>query len=394
MSECLLSPPLRHDMLLFPHEGLQDSAEFALGKRELHRLFLGGYVHDVAVSGVPTPSEVVGWSDVPFVLVILNPAVLVSSNLMEELVAGISADHGCSACVLPSDPRGFTPGVVLDYASRPGFDRFVSRLSAGPRFYPYDGRAPWLYLVTRQALIALGDDQVSWENLPALLGERAVIAGHAYIHSYADYYLNTRVEMLRLLPDTVATLLDVGGGEGNFGKVFMEQRGGQATLLEPNPRMAAAARLKGLEVLEGDFQSVTLHKRYDCVTFLDVLEHLANPLDALIKARQVLTPGGYILLSVPNVGHWSVVWDLLEGSFEYIPVGILCTTHLRFFTRTGLETVLLDAGFAVAQWENVLSPLPESFSHFLSERSSTGIIPNLDSLGTESFHVLARYEES
>jgi len=374
-----------YDVVLFSHQGLEGSDEFALGMRDLRRRLPGARRWYRAVNGdLPSPSGFSEWSDAPFIMVILNPALLISDNLQDELLLNISND----GAVLPSDIRGFTPGVFLDYASRPGFDRFVSKLSVGPRTVPFDNRSPWLYLVSRQALVGL-DSELSWAQLPALLGERTVIAGHAYIHSFADYYLNTRAEMLRLLPDSVRTLLDIGGGEGNFGKVFMEQRGGKAALLEQNPEMAAAARLNGLDVLQGDFFNVVLKDRYDCVTFLDVLEHLADPLGALLKARQALKPGGYLLLSVPNVGHWSVVWDLLEGSFEYIPVGILCATHLRFFTRAGLKTLLDDAGFCVVRWEDDPSPLPDSFTKFLQDLVITGISPDIEGLSVASFHVLA-----
>ncbi|MFA6499004.1 MAG: class I SAM-dependent methyltransferase [Desulfurivibrionaceae bacterium] len=380
-----------YDVILFVHGGLDGSSEFALGMRELEKRLPDAHRWYVPSGGTaPKPQEFALWSKSSLVMVILNPALLASDNLQDELVNALGADRGSRSCVLPSDPRGFTSGVSLDYASRPGFDRFVPRLAKGPRWIAYDGRAPWLYMVTRQALAELGSGDVSWEQLPVLLAERTAIAGHAFVHSYADYYFNSRAEMLRLLPETVRTLLDVGGGEGNFGKIFMSERGGKATLLEPNPSMAGAARLKGLAVLEGDFQSVVLQERYDCVTFLDVLEHMADPLEALIKARQALRPRGNVLLSVPNVGHWSVVWDLLEGSFEYLPAGILCNTHLRFFTRAGLETVLHDAGFTVERWENITAPLPEAFAAFIESHPVAGITPNLDSLCTECFHVLAR----
>lgn len=378
------------DIILHTNNGFEGSAEFALGMQELRRRLPSVRRWYVVNDGDATkPTDFAAWSDASFLLVILNPALLVSDNLQDELLA-VGASDSTVLCVLPSDVRGFTPGVFLDYASRPGFDRFVSRLSIGQRSVPYDGREPWLYLVARKALDRSDLAGVSWEELPTLLREQTVIAGHAYLHSYANYYFSNRAEILPLLPVGIGTLLDIGGGEGNFGRLFMDERGGQATLLEPNPEMAAAARLKGLEVLVGDFQQVTLPQRYDCVTFLDVLEHIADPFEALLKARQALKPGGCIVLSVPNVGHWSVVWDLLEGSFDYQPVGILCNTHLRFFSRHGLEKLLADTGFCVERWENVASPLPETFSLFLESRAVAGITLDLESLATAHFHVLAR----
>ena len=50
------------------------------------------------------------------------------------------------------------------------------------------------------------------------------------------------------------------------------------------------------------------------------------------------------MLSVPNVGHYSVVEDLLAGRWDYLPIGLLCSTHYRFFTRRTLEDMLHSAG--------------------------------------------------
>lgn len=382
--------PGLYDILAFTHAALDGSAELNLGLLELRRRLPSARRWYWASPGsAPSPAAFPDWSDAPFVMVLLNPALLISDNLEQELLAAVSAGDGF-CCALPGDLRSLPPGVLPDYASRPGFDRFVARLATVPRIGIYDGNPPWLCLIAREALVGLGNSAVSWEDLPALLGVCTAVAQHAFVHSYADYYLNDRAEMLRLLPDTVHTLLDIGGGAGNFGRLFMEQRGGEATLLEQNLVMAASARTRGLKVLEGDFRDLVLHERYDCISFLEVLEHLADPFAALLKARQGLKSGGYLLLSVPNMGHWSVVWDLLEGRFDYIPVGILCTTHLRFFTRSGLEKLLADTGFVIERWENSVSPLPEPFAAFLAQRSTPLITPDHASLATDCFHVLAR----
>ncbi len=377
------------DVVLFANQALGSTEELTLGMREIRKR-LPQVRRWYAMHANATPAaDFPAWSDAPWLLVILNPALLVSDNLLAELLA--LTDAG-AMCALPADPRGFAPGMQLDYASRPGFDRFVARLAHGPRRADHDNREPWVYLVAREALLELGAGHagLSWSAVPALLGARSAMAYHAFVHSFAHYHSSTRSEMLRLLPMDTRQLLDVGGGNGNFARTFMAERGGQATLLESNPGAAALARDQGVDVLVGDFLSMTVAARFDAVALLDVLEHLAEPLAALVKARQLLRPGGVLLLSVPNMGHWSVVWDLLEGKFDYQPVGILCNTHLRFFTRHGLESLIADAGFRVERWDNVLSPPPQTFANFLDARMTPGVEPDLESLRAESFHVLAR----
>lgn len=379
------------DALVFGHDALAESAEFALGMRELRRRVAPlRWWYSLARKPLPEPGEFHPCSAAEFFLIILNPAILVSDGLVEELQQVLESGNALT-CALPSDQRGFAEGVSLDYATRPGFDRFVRRLEKIPSSRPYDGRVPWAYLVARSALEDLPTAAaISWETLPAYLKQGSVIAQRAYVHSYGDYYLNTRAEMLALIPTEVKSLLDVGGGEGGFAQAFIAQRGGCAAVAEQNPRAALAARGKGIEVREGSFESCAALAEFDCVSFLDVLEHIADPLAALQQARAALKPGGWLLLSVPNVGHWAVVWDLLEGHFDYQPVGVLCNTHLHFYSRQGLQTLLEDSGFHVERWDDVQSPIPDTFQKFLDDRPAPGVAIDAASLATSSFNVLAR----
>ncbi len=133
-----------------------------------------------------------------------------------------------------------------------------------------------------------------------------------------------------------------------------------------------------------------LPRRYGAVSMLDVLEHLEDPLAGLRAAYQALEDGGCLLLSVPNIGHWRIVSDLLAGRFDYSPVGILCITHLRFFTASSLRTLLDEAGFRVESWRNAGLPLQPAMRQVLSAARAAGLAVDEESLGAEVFHVLAR----
>jgi len=58
---------------------------------------------------------------------------------------------------------------------------------------------------------------------------------------------------------------------------------------------------------------------------------MAEPEKFLQSAVNYLKPGGFILVSVPNIAHWSVRFQLLFGFFEYTNRGLLDRTHLQFF---------------------------------------------------------------
>lgn len=88
---------------------------------------------------------------------------------------------------------------------------------------------------------------------------------------------------------------------------------------------------------------------FDVVLAGDVLEHLTDPRRVLEELRGVLRPGGQVLLSVPNFGHWYPRSRVAFGRFGYDRRGILDETHLRFFTRATLLRLVRDAGFDVLE---------------------------------------------
>lgn len=96
---------------------------------------------------------------------------------------------------------------------------------------------------------------------------------------------------------------------------------------------------------------------YDVVIAADVLEHLRKPDRLLDQIRSVLAPGGTLIVSVPNIGHWYSRGRIALGLFDYDQRGILDLTHLRFFTRRSLLKMLRQAGFRVLQEEATGLPL-------------------------------------
>jgi hypothetical protein len=80
----------------------------------------------------------------------------------------------------------------------------------------------------------------------------------------------------------------------------------------------------------------------DLVTFWDVLEHVADPVGELRRARELLTPSGIVAATVPNAG--SALARLSRHRwFGYKTAG----EHLQFFTPRTLERTFAEAGLQV-----------------------------------------------
>lgn len=114
----------------------------------------------------------------------------------------------------------------------------------------------------------------------------------------------------------------------------------------------------------------------DLALALDVLEHVGDPAALLREVVSRCRTGGTILLSVPNVAHWSVRAQLALGRFDYADRGILDRTHLRFFTRRSFLELVTAVGLTVVSTSETIVPLelllPEPVSRSLPWRLARG----------------------
>jgi hypothetical protein len=103
--------------------------------------------------------------------------------------------------------------------------------------------------------------------------------------------------------------------------------------------------------------------------------------------RRLLEPDGTLLLSVPNVGHGAIVEDLIAGRWDYLPIGLLCYTHYRFFTRATLERWFERCGYTRVRFVPQSTEPPE---RLLAALAGSAVEVDRDSLSTRGFFVLAR----
>jgi 2-polyprenyl-3-methyl-5-hydroxy-6-metoxy-1,4-benzoquinol methylase len=158
-------------------------------------------------------------------------------------------------------------------------------------------------------------------------------------------------------------LLDIGCASGAVGAGLKQSISGLwvwGCELNPQAAQVAATRLDHVTTVARDQWSpadVALLDSVDTVLLLDVLEHMYNPWAELEFLAQHLPADAQLIVSLPNVGHISVLEGLSQGAFRYQPTGILDVTHVRFFTFAEMQALFEQTGFRVdASW--VLSSSP------------------------------------
>lgn len=150
-----------------------------------------------------------------------------------------------------------------------------------------------------------------------------------------------------MVPRTARRVLDVGCSTGELGRSLKERQECRVTGIEVLSEKADTAATHCDLVHRGDAVDILPllpRANYDCIVLGDVLEHMVDPIKALVALSPLLAPGGSILISIPNVAHWSVIGPLLEGRWDYTRLGLLDRGHLRFFTQATFEEMLTKAG--------------------------------------------------
>ncbi len=215
------------------------------------------------------------------------------------------------------------------------------------------------------------------------------IVEEMYLNKQADYFSLEREIFKNAVKESGLSILDVGCGTGVLGKYFRTHQQCRVYGIEINQEAYEIAKDNLDEVTRANVETMELHyetNQFDIVIMGDVLEHLVNPVTAIGKLMQVVKPGGKILITVPNVRHWKVVYRLVcKDEWRYMSWGILDYTHLRFFTKTSIVAMMKENGFQVANAEWVIQRPSKSN---LIDRATLGLFSGL--LASHTFLTLQK----
>ncbi len=158
--------------------------------------------------------------------------------------------------------------------------------------------------------------------------------------------LNNSLSLVLNAIDENSKVLDVGCSFGYIGEWLIKNKNCKVYGIDIDSK--AIAFINSVGVYEGadcinldyaldngseDFNTFNnIDTDFDYVICADLLEHLKDPSSILKLLGTRLSPGGKIIVSIPNIANIDIIVNLLEGRFNYSEYGIMDNTHLKFFT--------------------------------------------------------------
>ena len=341
------------------------------------RRWLGGEAH-AAFGGVDTVASIPEKlpDNAEAVLVLASHRVLIGRTSLCRMREELAADLAGGA-VYATDLTTTGPEASNDLFTLADFELAESRWLAGD---PQAGGGGAPEPDACPAVLLSPAAAAQWASGARPSGPRVGLC-----YQFIDYYGGERADVLPLLPPDLgpeSSVLEVGCGRGATAALIKERSGCRTVGIELNPEAAAAAESRLDRVIHGDVQTVEPGEKFDAIVAFELFEHLTDGQAFLERAAGWLRPGGRMVFSVPNVGHYSVVEDLIAGRWDYIPMGLLCATHVRFFTRRTLEDWLHAAGFDRYRIDAQVTPLPSRM-----DALPDSLAPDRESLATAGFYV-------
>jgi 2-polyprenyl-3-methyl-5-hydroxy-6-metoxy-1,4-benzoquinol methylase len=192
---------------------------------------------------------------------------------------------------------------------------------------------------------------------------------YAAMHRALRPHFMRRLRRLEARLHGPGRLLDVGCADGFF-LHLAQARGWKVAGVELSAPMAVrAAQWLGVPVVS--HINELSPSAFDAITVWEVIEHLPDPLNALRLWQALLRPGGLLMLSTPNTGHWQAQraperWEAFRPP-----------SHLIYFTKETLAAALARTNYRDVQLRHThpLPPLPRSLERLtrqLELRLATG----------------------
>jgi SAM-dependent methyltransferase len=147
--------------------------------------------------------------------------------------------------------------------------------------------------------------------------------------------------------------LDVGCDTGLFLEAFARLYGTVPVGIDIAARAVAQARARGIEAYHTDLTRAPAElNNFAVITLVDVIEHVADPIQLLREVRARLREGGVCYLETPNIrsfvyGIGRVVSNLTGGRPSWLCERLFLPEHVQYLSADGLRLAARAADLRV-----------------------------------------------
>jgi 2-polyprenyl-3-methyl-5-hydroxy-6-metoxy-1,4-benzoquinol methylase len=181
-------------------------------------------------------------------------------------------------------------------------------------------------------------------------------------HWVREYSLGKKLQLINRLVPTKGRLLDYGAGTGHFLATAKKDHW-LVEGVEPSAEAREIARAENQLTLN-DPEDYKWNGTFEAITLWHVLEHLPELQDHLKRFSHALTPGGYLVIAVPN--HDSADSKKYGASWAALDVPL----HLYHFKKTNIKDLACQHGLALEEIRNM--PFDSFYVSMLSEKIKSG----------------------
>lgn len=179
-----------------------------------------------------------------------------------------------------------------------------------------------------------------------------------YLEKWGNHLIDTaypKLEIIDMVPSDVKRVLEIGCSAGATGLEIKNRYPCKLYGTERNPTLAsiAAQFYEKVDVVPSEETNLSYSNDYFDLIILDqTIEHIVDPWHYILEITKLLKPSGTIICRVPNVSHGEVLFQLLNGSWNYLHAGILDKDHLRFFTPKTIQSLFPSNMFEMITTKN------------------------------------------
>jgi len=241
------------------------------------------------------------------------------------------------------------PLLSRSYLSGFGFDIEILYLAYKMGYKVKEGPVSWRH-INGSKINLFGDSlkmffnilQVrNWHCVPINTSSKYLGPNeYRYMYEMEDYHWwffsrrNLVLELIKSLRISSPTILDVGCGTGRNLLEFVQI--GKSFGIDINEQAIEFCKKRGLDnVAQSPAERIDFGAgTFDIITCLDLLEHVANPVEVLLELKRLLKDDGKVIITVPA---FRILWSQHDEA--------LC--HLRRYEKYSLLNDLRVAGFKI-----------------------------------------------